>query len=257
MKLTAYLVALAAGLLYAQPHITNGKVEERPVQGGLAADLQRLIASQSESAWIGYAVPIVRQQSSRCWNNGGNNSPIALEPPKSLYVMFRIEQNKLDKIRTFTPDCQLDAGGTTIHWLTGVTASESVAVLKGYTKDHDGAVTAIALHDDPAAEDYLIALARDDKNPRTRGRALQWLGERTSRKAMGEIQNALDNDPDTDVKRKAIAALSRLPKEEGVPMLIAVARTNRNADIRKQAVQALARSNDPRALTFFEEVLKK
>jgi hypothetical protein len=257
MTRTTFLVALLAGALGAQPKLTNGKTEERAVQGGLTADVQRLVANQSEPAWIGYAVPIVRAQGTRCWNNGGNNSPVSLEPPKSLYVMFRIEQNKVDKIRTFTPDCQLDGGGTTLYWLTGVKPSDSVALLKGYTKDHDGAVTAIAMHDDPAAEEYLIALARDDKNPRTRGRALQWLGEHASRKSVGEIQNAIDNDPDTEVRRKAVSALSRLPKDEGVPLLISVAKTNRYPDIRKQAVQALARSNDPRALTFFEEVLKK
>ncbi len=257
MKRATFVLVLLAGVLCAQPKLTNGKIEERAVQGGLAAGVQRLIANQSEPAWIGYSVPIVRTQGSRCWGNGGNNNPIPLEPPKSLYVMFRIEQNKVDKIRTFTPDCQLDAGGTTLYWLTGVKPADSVALLKSYTKDQDAAVTAIALHNDPAAEEYLIALARDDKNPKTRGRALQWLGDHASRKAVGEIQNALDNDPDTDVKRKAISALSRLPRDEGVPLLISVARTNRYPDIRKQAVQALARSNDPRALTFFEEVLKK
>ena len=56
---------------------------------------------------------------------------------------------------------------------------------------------------------------------------------------MGEIQSALESDPDTEVKRKAVSALSRLPKEQGVPLLISVARTNRDSGIRKQALQAL------------------
>ena len=52
-------------------------------------------------------------------------------------------------------------------------------------------------------------------------------------------------------------ALSQMPKDEGVPRLIEVARSHRNAEVRKQAVFWLGQSNDPRALTFFEEVLKK
>ena len=112
-------------------------MEERPVQGGLTADMQRLISNQNEPAWIGYAVPIVHGQGSRCWGNGGNSNPIPLEPPKALHIMFRVEQHKVERIRTFTPECQLDAGGTTVYWLTGVNASESVSLLKTYTKDYD------------------------------------------------------------------------------------------------------------------------
>ncbi len=50
-------------------------------------------------------------------------------------------------------------------------------------------------------------------------------------------------------------ALSQLPKDDGVPKLIEVARNNRNPAVRKQAMFWLGQSNDPRALAFFEEVL--
>jgi hypothetical protein len=57
------------------------------------------------------------------------------------------------------------------------------------------------------------------------------------------------------VKKKAVFALSQMPKEEGVPKLIDVARTNKNFEVRKQAMFWLGQSNDPRALTFFERIL--
>ena len=60
---------------------------------------------------------------------------------------------------------------------------------------------------------------------------------------------------DTDVKKKAVFALSQLPRDEGVPLLIQVARTNRNPAVRKQAIFWLGQSQDSRALQFFEEVL--
>lgn len=37
---------------------------------------------------------------------------------------------------------------------------------------------------------------------------------------------------------------------------IEIARTNRNPQVRKQAMFWLGRSSDPRAVSFFEEVLK-
>ena len=52
-------------------------------------------------------------------------------------------------------------------------------------------------------------------------------------------------------------ALSQLPKDQGVPKLIHVARTNRNKEVRKDAMFWLGQSNDPRALAFFEEVLTR
>jgi HEAT repeat protein len=58
------------------------------------------------------------------------------------------------------------------------------------------------------------------------------------------------------VKKKAVFALSQLPKEEGVPLLINVARTNQNPAVRKQAMFWLGQSKDPRAIDFFTQVLK-
>jgi hypothetical protein len=47
-----------------------------------------------------------------------------------------------------------------------------------------------------------------------------------------------------------------MPNGEGIPKLIEVARSNKNAAVRKQAMFWLGQSKDPRALGFFEEILK-
>jgi hypothetical protein len=52
-------------------------------------------------------------------------------------------------------------------------------------------------------------------------------------------------------------ALSQLPADQGVPLLIDVARTHRNAQVRKRAMFWLGQSKDPRAVKFFEEILLK
>jgi len=88
-----------------------------------------------------------------------------------------------------------------------------------------------------------------------RGQALFWLAEKAGKKAESTITGAIQNDPDTEVKKKAVFALSQMPHDEGVPKLIEVATTNRNPEVRKQAMFWLGQSNDPRALAFFEKVL--
>jgi len=42
-----------------------------------------------------------------------------------------------------------------------------------------------------------------------------------------------------------------------VPMLIDVARTSHDPEVRKQAMFWLGQSKDPRAVAFFEQVLKR
>ena len=51
--------------------------------------------------------------------------------------------------------------------------------------------------------------------------------------------------------------LTQMPRNEGVPLLIEVARTNRNPEVRKQAIFWLGQSKDPRALDFIEKILTK
>ena len=55
----------------------------------------------------------------------------------------------------------------------------------------------------------------------------------------------------------SVGALSQLPSDEGVPHLIRVARTHRSREVRRQAMFWLGQSGDPRALVFFEEVLRR
>ena len=98
-------------------------------------------------------------------------------------------------------------------------------------------------------------MAREDGSPHVRGQALFWLAQKAGTRAENAIAGAITNDPDTEVKKKAVFALSQMPKDEGVPKLIEVAEKNKNPEVRKQAMFWLGQSGDPRALEFFEKVL--
>ena len=86
---------------------------------------------------------------------------------------------------------------------------------------------------------------------------MQWLARQASAQAGPAIADAIERDPEPDVKRRAVMALGQMPRDEGVPLLINVARTHKSTDVRRQAMQTLGQTNDPRALAFFEQILLK
>ena len=52
------------------------------------------------------------------------------KPPARMVVLFRIAERKVDRIRVFSEDCELDAGGRPLIWLDGVRPADSVALLE-------------------------------------------------------------------------------------------------------------------------------
>jgi HEAT repeats len=119
------------------------------------------------------------------------------------------------------------------------------------------AVFALSESDVPEALDAIIEVARTDGSPDVRSQALFWLAQKAGRGAAAAITRSIEEDPETEVKKKAVFALSELPGGEGVPLLIGVARTNRNPAVREQAFFWLGQSEDPRALDFITDVLKR
>lgn len=287
----ASLLALALVAFPAaaeQPRLSNGRLEPRSAAAGLEAAVRPLLRATTPPAWIGWSVATDRERQMCCWDSwrdgaccsgcrleghgnftsstGVRDGAVKLEGDREMHVLLRIEAGEVTKLRTFSPDCALDAGGTTLHWLEGVRPAESVRFLAGFLEDKGGsratqkladqALSALAFHAEPGAIDLLIDRARRGETSRVRGQALFWLAQRAGDRAVQAIARALEDDPETEVKKKAVFALSQLPKDEGVPLLIQTARTNRNPAVRKQAFFWLGQSKDPRALAFFEEVLK-
>jgi hypothetical protein len=118
------------------------------------------------------------------------------------------------------------------------------------------AVFALTQSREPEVVPTLIDAARTHPAPEVRSQALFWLAQKAGKEAEATITRAIDEDPETSVKERAVFALSQLPKDEGIPLLIQVARTNKNTAVRKKAMFWLGQSKDPRAIDFFESVLK-
>ncbi len=264
--------AAASGRTFAQdgprPRLSNGRIEPHST-ANLARDLRALASTLAEPAWVGYAQPMIDGEHQMCdfWNDGvrysSSTDPIRLEPADFFFVLFRVENKEIVRIRAFSANCPLDAGGKAVHWFSSVPVADSVNFLKTFIGPSasrrlmDSATTSIALTEGEQPLNELITLAREGSTANVKGSALFWLAQRAGQKAVGTINAAIANDPDTEVKKKAVFALSQLPKDQGVPLLIEQARTNKNAAVRKQAMFWLGQSKDPRALKFFEEILTK
>lgn len=264
-------VCLAAPA-YAQPapgQIVNAALETRTATEPLQRELDT--AARRGTLWVGYQMPSIGGRHQTCVPYAADGiARVLLEGPKQFAVLIRFEAGKLSRVRTSTPECVIDAGGLPVIWLQGVTSSDSVrwftAAIAAQTdargnRDNDlleNLLATLAWHAGDDATRAMIGLAKNDVRTRLRSRALFWLAQRaSSAEAVATIRNAVENDPELEVKRKAVFALSQLPPDQGVPMLIEVAKNHRDRDVRRQAMMWLGQSNDPRAVSFFEEVLTK
>ncbi|HLK65911.1 MAG TPA: HEAT repeat domain-containing protein [Bryobacteraceae bacterium] len=324
----AMLLLAAALPLAAQPKLLiNAQVQTHSAAAGLEAQYKSLLTAQPQPMWIGYSVPSVRTYNLGCdYVRDGFNQPgvIHLEPPDHAVILFRIENNQLNRIRTLSPDCEIDAGGAPVHWLNDVQPAQSIALLVSMMSDRErvgeSPVSAIAQHSDPAADqalerflapeqpetlrlravsaigsarghhgfevlkkviandpdervreraisnlsssrepdaqDLLISIATTDRNSRMRQQAVSALARKPGAAVVSTISKVIESDPDVQVKKHAVSSLNQIPDGAGIPVLIQMVKTTQNAEVRKQAMNTLQNSRDPRAMAFFEDVLK-
>ena len=172
-----WLLAMCA-LAHGQGRIANAVTETRSAAQGLEREISA-IAARGTPAWIGYSVPMGS-------GSGGFCSTVILEPPTQLLILARLDQGNVVKVRTLTPNCEVDAGGVPVVWLTNVNPAQSVAWLAGFVSpspDRRGvpedltrpALTAIGLHATDGAP-KLIQIVRTTTDRQLRKQAMSWLG---------------------------------------------------------------------------------
>jgi hypothetical protein len=257
----ALAVLLAAGPAAAQ--VSNGQVERLALAGSLGAEMTR-VANTDGDLWAAYRIVLASAMSRMC-GDSQQTGRVFLAPAAEAVVLARFEARRLVRMRLVTADCAIDAGGSRVVWFDNVPATESadwLASLTTVTPDRPPAallntvVMTLALHDSRDALEHLVRLARQDPRAQVRQKALFWLAHRASANAAATIQQAVDQDPNAQVRAQAVFALSRLPRDQGVPLLIQLARAHRDREVRRKAMFWLGQSQDPRAVAFFEEVLR-
>jgi hypothetical protein len=259
MRRALWLLAAALPAVAQPKLLINGQVDTRSAGAGLEREFRGLLAAQPQPAWIGYTVPSIRSYDLGCEyvSPGGRTAPgvVHLEPPDQAVILFRIVSGAVDRIRALSPDCEIDAAGVPVHWLADVRPADSVALLA--TFDTNQALTAIAMHADPAADAALEHFVAAGQPETARRRAAYWLGAARGQRGLDIVKDLLAKDASEPLRRQAISGLASNRQPAALDLLISIARSDRDPQIRKQAFNAIGRSRDPRAQAFLEDVLKR
>lgn len=153
-----------------------------------------------------------------------------------------------------------DAGRITdLGMLSAPGAAKALVALAGTERRAGQAIFAAILADSAVIWPDLLAIAKNPAAPRSnRKDAVFWLSQEAGAAATRGISEiAEDEDQDREVRDQAVFALSQLPTDQGVPILIRLARSNKDPKVRRKALFWLGQSDDPRALALFEEILTK
>ena len=266
----AALLAIATSA-FAQPSIANARIETRTVTGGLTREMSAM-AGRSEPAWVAYRAPMVAGPRQMCCYDNGRcrlegsgvgmsmndidrqrGSRVMLEPPSEFIVFVRVANGQVGRIRTLTPDCDIDAGGMPVVWLEGVQPEESVSWLstlalaggsvtrdEHYDRVAKPSVAAIALHDVADANGALesfLALARPEE---LREDTTFWLGAARGEAGVRLLTRVIAADPSVDVREKAVFGLSVSKTPIALQTLITTARNDASAEVRGRALFWLA-----------------
>jgi hypothetical protein len=252
-------VMLAALPLVAQPLIAqpkllvNAQTDTKSAAAGLEQTLRPLIAAP-QPAWIAYSVPSTRAGLGCDYVRDGWNQPgvIHLEPPDHVVILYRVEGGEILRIRSLSPDCEIDAGNLPFHWLNEVKPAESVAFLNNLADKRDrysdSALNAIALHSDPSAEATLKRYLAPNQPSAVRVRAVNWFG-------FPALKDLAASDPDERVRERAISRLGSLRQPETIDVLIPLARKDTNPRIRMAALSALNRRGGAKILDTYKDAI--
>ncbi|HWS54612.1 MAG TPA: HEAT repeat domain-containing protein [Pyrinomonadaceae bacterium] len=151
-----------------------------------------------------------------------------------------------------------------LHWLAEQKTDAAVdELIRIFDAEPSGDVKRHILHalaemENRRAEDKLFEVASRGGDEELRRSALHMLGELAGERSLQVLGHTAERAGEpTEVQVQAVRAISERPAEQAVPMLLKVARTHPNPEVRKEAIQQLADSADPRAVEFFREVLTK
>ena len=295
--------ALGAIAAAQQPRIANATLRPQTAGSAFAQTFRSLVAAQVEPAWIGYSVPAVDSDRIMCCFQsssgtsisgdvvmsdrhnytaagcrleqgveapvrGGSTpaatTPIKLEGSDRLVVLARVTDKRVERVRLFSEDCELDAGGREVHWLENVRPADSVALLEslaaesaGERRVSEGAVAAIAMHGDASADAALARLVAPAHPERLRKKVTFWLGHTRKRPGLDLLTRLLRDDQSVDVKKGAVFGVSQSPEAGAVDVLITTARAHADRDVRGEAIFWLSQKAGARAAAAITERIEQ
>ena len=290
-ELNAARFARAADISQATPTIENAKFETRALSGELSAELNGWAKSSSSPEWLGYSVPALDGETIICcggngdWNgyrdcgpchleddkHGANftsgSHETKLEGPRSILVLYRAAEGKLGKIRVVSEGCKIDAGNLHFTLLTGVNPAKSVEYLASLVTGQDlhdgrwehvpqGALTAIAMHADSAADKAMNYFVEPAQPESLRKQTVFWLGEARGASGFQTLKQLAKNEKSTEVRSQITFALSLNRDPAALDEMIRMAREDESTHVRGQALFWLAQKAGQKAASTITSAIE-
>lgn len=264
--------ALVAGAQGEPPQLQHANLVSRNAND-LGAEIHR-IAGEKQPAWIAYSAPSIAPNHQMCCFNSSNGVATScgcalerhengnfigqtnntggqhLEPRPYFYVFLRTEAGAVQKVRTFSGDCPIDADGMTVYWLGSPRPSDSIAFLASLSADNaepsrsdhviDGAMVAIAYTNDPAADQALDRFLAAGQPRSMRKKAAFWMAQMRGKPGLTKLITLMRNDPDDQFRSELTFDISQSKQPEAQDELLRAAHQDQSAHVRGQALFWLA-----------------
>jgi HEAT repeat protein len=266
------------------PQVENARLEKKALNGPLTMEVKSWASKAEQPQWLGYAVLQMGRDRTMCcgdyggsWGNGCGHCRLEdrehgmnmtskdeagttkLEAPRSIAVLYRAENKHVTKIRVVSVECSLDAGGLPLVWLSDVKPAESVELLETFVHgadfdSHDdehtsrGALTAIALHADPAADRALESFTRSSEPESLRKQTAFWLGASREKAGLAVLEKMAKSDPSSEVRAQVTFGFSVSHEQGAVEDMIRMAHDDQSIHVRGQALFWLAHKAGQKAV---------
>ena len=266
------------------PQVEDARLEKKALAGSLATEVKAWASRAEQPQWLGYAVPQMGRDRAMCcgdyggsWGNGCGHCRLEdrehgmnmtsrdeagtakLEAPRSIAVLYRAENKRVTKVRVVSMECSLDAGGLPFVWVSGVKPAESVELLETFVHgtdfdSHDdehtsrGALTAIALHSDPAADRALESFTRSGEPESLRKQTAFWLGAAREKTGLALLEKMAKSDPSSEVRAQVTFGLSVSHEQGAVEDMVRMAHDDQSTHVRGQALFWLAHKAGQKAV---------
>ena len=261
------LMAIASLPLAAQiAEIQNGSVKYHLAQPDLARQMSNL-SRQNGDTYFAYMVPAKAHHHSLdspdgCqWNlksgkydrqnNGGFYTGNGRGPESnSMLLVVKYDAGELDRLNMVSEVCQINAGGTILHWLNEVDPAASIEFLANWLESRpkqDEGFAALAMHRHPAATTKLIEFTYPEFARDLRKSAVFWLGQREDDASLNRLVQ-LTSDLQDEALREHLSFVLSIRKDRAAQdALLKMAQQDPSDRIREKALFWMAQSGHPDA----------
>jgi len=286
--LAAGALVLAAAAVPAQPASLQGsRITVDSASGGRLAVAIRRLGSGEGSRWIAWAAPAedprrqmccfegiesaarpgavgrCRLDRERSFNMSDGDDAAGWRGGDEFFVFVRVRSGVVDRVRSFSESCRIEAGSAPVIWLEDVAAADSVAWLETLARqetgsprasrrndeedDDDGdserlgapAIAAIALTEGSEATAALDRMIAPGEPWTLRKKAAFWLAAARGAAGCRRLVAAVPSDADDGFRKHGTFALS-LCKDQATEALLRMARKDSSSKVRSQALFWLA-----------------